>query len=1600
MEELIQLIEQLRLKLQENGKINQTTNNSLEETRNIVQPSAPVLVDIQSGAPEEGEGQVQPNAPEEQDDQVHTSAPEEEMTAVQPSAPVLVDIQSGAPEERVGQVHPDTPENQEVANRKTSAAIILEVLSRAQAHQKHYHQVITKLLEEWYIQPKAPEEQGDQVHTSAPEEQMTIVQPNAPEEQDGQVHTSALEEEMVNVQPSASTSEQPAYGIHISDSTMAPVGITYSMNTSSSKFDRYREDEDSDDDEDDWIYSDGETSPTSNWSDPPGEIEYSLTYIFEMGEDCEPDLTLTQWNDTTVQSTTASYVQNIQLESDASDTGGYDSEDEYNQNPDQLPSHEVLLRLLVADMKEPSELPAYGIHISDSTVAPVGITYSTNTSSSKFDRYREEEDSDDDEDEWIYSHGEMSPTFNLSEAMSREAQETTMLITEEDTSQPTQQRKPLSHSRENEIPAKWLEEMSDKTPEVTSQNAPMEVTLTTSETLAISQVRETEMVKTKETPPVTTEVTLQKDNEEEQVTPGVTATSLPKISDMDELEPFGVLRPGDKIYGSRDEDQEVTTPKGSPKVTKSPTKTPSHVFNREKQKVTKYTGLAICIRKHRKDEAVEWYMQLGESKKIIGDPPLIPYTPDTAMEGQRDPLIHRAFYRVGAEQCDGEWKMKKHELAEKKHFSGEVCRINATREILAVIRDTPETTGAMKTLKCKGAIVKINAADGRRTELKVGSIVAGLMTTVASSDPYQPIDNAVKAIYLWEAIPRTVRIVSRACSVVTEMVQGRMHHGENKVSVQLEPATSKPNNKGLTCTLPQSVIRRNPEVEDWKNGQLITCELVDGKVTSIDKVCTAGEESLAHPPDMKDKASWKQFTQMLPMMNYTLGYGGNLLTKESRQDFEDYVETWLHSQQAGLAQGESLSSTDADNKEKLFQCLEHCHEQDEMERLMASGNEHDQIKVFEMARYRWLYYELRKKQIETEKNSFEKDQFDMQIMTFKEWDYSIPSATMKLQVQERDMLPSKGTQVSMKGTTSGISVQGTITDDRRIAFRMKQARNCAKDSSECSWKTSMRNDNKFEMSYTKTNQGGLAQNKLLTFYRRLANRDDQLRVIVNHLYFGETLPTKTGVVFKNDNFPQMTTEQQRSCDLYHSGNPVVVTVGHPGSGKSIVSLGHAVKGMDQNKRSLMVTPTNINKDNLAEKCLEIQKRGAQFTAMTVGAAESHSDWRQLPELASPQIMWSIWSKSTNKAEHQTPTERLWHRMPPEIQKHLTKWAAGQNLPEKNNNHDELMRLIEDQIAVDNSFQMVRQWLCGEVSILIATTHWVMKEAFSTLTFNNLIIDESGSTPDEDTCTVLTLMSPKDGQLSLVGDERQLGSMVKSGNRMSYKAQKYQEEVAVTILERIMQNRPPGIKIVELTVHHRSSTALVEFSNAKFYNGRICSKAARYQELPLGMTTTHPIKFYDTTVCRGSSNETTRSIENIGEAKVVGKIVEKLLAAGISSKQIFIISFYKAQVRHLQNFLPTGAEDTEVATIDQSQGNECDFVLISLAKSEGSIGFMTDPKRINVSLTRSKVATIVFGARGYLETHSPLWRDFIAHLPSKAIFKVKDKGMGKQKNMQQ
>ena len=212
------------------------------------------------------------------------------------------------------------------------------------------------------------------------------------------------------------------------------------------------------------------------------------------------------------------------------------------------------------------------------------------------------------------------------------------------------------------------------------------------------------------------------------------------------------------------------------------------------------------------------------------------------------------------------------------------------------------------------------------------------------------------------------------------------------------------------------------------------------------------------------------------------------------------------------------------------------------------------------------------------------------------------------------------------------------------------------------------------------------------------------------------------------------------------------------------------------------------------------------------------------------------------------------------------------------------------------------------------------------------------------------------QLILVGDHRQLPPTVTSRRA---------EEggLNIPLFERLLSN---GIPAHMLTTQYRMHPTIREFPSARFYENRLEDGCTSSQRPPvagfLWPDWDKPVSFVPV---HGSEieEEAGSSRSNMDEAAIVIKIVNDLLAPGdIQADDIGVISPYAGQVRLIRSMMDDEIEGLEIKSVDGYQGREKEIIVLSTvrANESGTVGFLSNYRRLNVALTRAKRGLIVVG----------------------------------------
>lgn len=248
---------------------------------------------------------------------------------------------------------------------------------------------------------------------------------------------------------------------------------------------------------------------------------------------------------------------------------------------------------------------------------------------------------------------------------------------------------------------------------------------------------------------------------------------------------------------------------------------------------------------------------------------------------------------------------------------------------------------------------------------------------------------------------------------------------------------------------------------------------------------------------------------------------------------------------------------------------------------------------------------------------------------------------------------------------------------------------------------------------------------------------------------------------------------------------------------------------------------------------------------------------------------------------------------------------------------------------------------------------------SRIKFTSILIDESMQSTEPE-CMVPVVLGAK--QLILVGDHCQLGPVV-----MCKKAAR--AGLSQSLFERLVVL---GIRPFRLEVQYRMHPELSQFPSNFFYEGSLQNGVcAEDRRLKLDFPWPQPERpmFFLVTQGQEEIAGSGTSFLNRTEAANVEKITTRFLKAGIKPEQIGIITPYEGQRAYLVQYMQYQGslhsrlyQEIEIASVDAFQGREKDIIIMSCVRSNErqGIGFLNDPRRLNVALTRAKFGIIIVG----------------------------------------
>ncbi|CAH1428983.1 unnamed protein product [Lactuca virosa] len=408
--------------------------------------------------------------------------------------------------------------------------------------------------------------------------------------------------------------------------------------------------------------------------------------------------------------------------------------------------------------------------------------------------------------------------------------------------------------------------------------------------------------------------------------------------------------------------------------------------------------------------------------------------------------------------------------------------------------------------------------------------------------------------------------------------------------------------------------------------------------------------------------------------------------------------------------------------------------------------------------------------------------------------------------------------------------------------------------------------------------------------------------------------------------------------------PISLIQGPPGTGKTVTSAAIVYHMAKQGQGQVLVcAPSNVAVDQLAEK---ISATGLKVVRLCAKSREA---------VSSP-------------VEHLTLHYQV---------RHL-------DTSEKSELH-KLQQLKDEQGELSSSdekkYKALKRATEREISqsadVICCTCVGAGDPRLANFRFRQVLIDESTQSTEPE-CLIPLVLGAK--QVVLVGDHCQLGPVI-----MCKKAAR--AGLAQSLFERLVML---SVKPIRLQVQYRMHPSLSEFPSNSFYEGTLQNGVTINERQSPGIDFPWPVPnrpmFFYVQMGQEEISASGTSYLNRTEAANVEKIVTTFLRSGVVPSQIGVITPYEGQRAYIVNYMSrNGAlrqqlyKEIEVASVDSFQGREKDYIILSCVRSNEhqGIGFLNDPRRLNVALTRARYGIVILGNPKVL-SKQPLWNGLLTH----------------------
>lgn len=306
------------------------------------------------------------------------------------------------------------------------------------------------------------------------------------------------------------------------------------------------------------------------------------------------------------------------------------------------------------------------------------------------------------------------------------------------------------------------------------------------------------------------------------------------------------------------------------------------------------------------------------------------------------------------------------------------------------------------------------------------------------------------------------------------------------------------------------------------------------------------------------------------------------------------------------------------------------------------------------------------------------------------------------------------------------------------------------------------------------------------------------------------------------------------------------------------------------------------------------------------------------------------------------------------------------------------RYIEDiftQLEEFRAFELLRtgldrtRYLCVKEAKIIAMTctHAALKRKDLVgmgFKYDNIIMEEAAQILEIETFIPLLLQNPEDGHNRLkrwimIGDHHQLPPVIKN---MAFQKFSNMEQSLFTRLVRL------GVPTIDLDAQGRARPSICSLYNWRYKRlGNLphVLNSPEYLVANAGLSYDFQLVNVPDFNGKGESSPSPFFYQNLGEAEFVVATFMYMRLIGYPAEKISILTTYNGQKHLLRDVVNARCANNpliglphKITTVDKYQGQQNDFILLSLVRSH-NVGHLRDVRRLVVAMSRARLGLYVF-----------------------------------------